>query len=933
MAAGQLPNGFNNIRVTLTGLTHTWAGDLTATLAAPDGTSIPLFARISATTAAPNGEDSDFGGTYVFDDAFTTSLWTAAGGVGAAVSIPAGDYFPSAATNGARVALSEGLKGHGMTGTWTLRITDTVSQDTGSLGSAKIDFTPAAAGDSDGDGTPNGFDACPNDPLKTLPGGCGCGVADTDTDGDGTPDCNDAYFTRTVTGGSIPDNTPSGLQKTFNIPSGAFAYGLNEIKVTINGLTHSVCGDLTATLIGPSGTSATIFGRVGATTTTGSGDTSNFNGNYVFRDPSNNSLWTSAQSIGSTVNIPAGEFYPSVALTGARSNLTAAFAGVATSGTWTLRIADTVANNTGSITSAVIEFIAAQPIDTDGDGTPDGSDGCPNDPAKIAPGACGCGVAETDSDSDGTPNCVDGCPNDPAKIAAGACGCGVAETDSDSDGTPNCVDGCPNDPNKTASGACGCGSPDTDVDGNGTPDCSETTPTVSLAVVGGNTVFGAGDTLTVRVAYTNPALVVTQAQLSILFDASSLLAFDVRQPEGSPFSQVASEVVDQSSGTIRYVVIASGGSSGAQSVAEIDFVVLPGASACANAGLVSFGSVAGASTQLIRAAGTSIPLATSALPSVRADGTPPVLAGVPNNTTLSVDAGSTVGAAVAEPVVGALDDCDGARVVSLSITYPGGATASTWPPDGVFPIGVTTLAYSSTDAADNTQTASRTITVLNQHLVDLSITLGGDFVGASTRLMRVESGGVSQTTQVSMTGTQGLASSIAIPVSATPPCIRVKDVGHSVSRVGTATDAGARWELALTLPQGDSNDDDVVDILDFAIFVARRGATATAAGVSNFNADLIVNNADLSFIGVNYFALGETCGGIAPPTAPRERVRVVDLVRAGMRDLVAADIDGDGWIAPSDIAAFIAGNGPSQPTPRPMRRPLQGPTIDPIEAP
>jgi hypothetical protein len=62
--------------------------------------------------------------------------------------------------------------------------------------------------------------------------------------------------------------------------------------------------------------------------------------------------------------------------------------------------------------------------------------------------------------------------------------------------------------------------------------------------------------------------------------------------------------------------------------------------------------------------------------------------------------------------------------------------------------------------------------------------------------------------------------------------------------------------------------------------------------------------------------------GVGRGVAPRACVRVVDLVRAGMRDLVAADIDGDGWIAPSDIAAFIAGNGPSQPTPRPMRRPL-----------
>jgi len=45
--------------------------------------------------------------------------------------------------------------------------------------------------DSDGDGTPDCNDDCPDDPLKTVPGDCGCGVADTDSDGDGTPDCND----------------------------------------------------------------------------------------------------------------------------------------------------------------------------------------------------------------------------------------------------------------------------------------------------------------------------------------------------------------------------------------------------------------------------------------------------------------------------------------------------------------------------------------------------------------------------------------------------------------------------------------------------------------------------------------------------------------------------------------------------------------------
>jgi parallel beta-helix repeat protein len=35
-------------------------------------------------------------------------------------------------------------------------------------------------------------DQCPDDPGKTVPGGCGCGVPDVDSDGDGIPDCNDA---------------------------------------------------------------------------------------------------------------------------------------------------------------------------------------------------------------------------------------------------------------------------------------------------------------------------------------------------------------------------------------------------------------------------------------------------------------------------------------------------------------------------------------------------------------------------------------------------------------------------------------------------------------------------------------------------------------------------------------------------------------------
>jgi len=112
--------------------------------------------------------------------------------------------------------------------------------------------------------------------------------------------------------------------------------------------------------------------------------------------------------------------------------------------------------------------------DRDGDGTPNATDQCPDDPAKTASGECGCGTPDTDDGSGGIV-CVDDCPNDPAKTAAGVCGCGFPDID---DGTGNivCEDACPDDPNKTLPGVCGCGAVDDDTDGDGTPDCEDGCP-------------------------------------------------------------------------------------------------------------------------------------------------------------------------------------------------------------------------------------------------------------------------------------------------------------------------------------------------------------------------------------------------------------------------------------------------------------------------
>jgi hypothetical protein len=89
------------------------------------------------------------------------------------------------------------------------------------------------------------------------------------------------------------------------------------------------------------------------------------------------------------------------------------------------------------------------------------ADSCPDDPQKLEPGVCGCGLVEEDQDGDGFKDCVDECPTDFLKSDEGFCGCGESEIDSDFDATPDCKDNCPYDSNKLEPAVCGCGEPET----------------------------------------------------------------------------------------------------------------------------------------------------------------------------------------------------------------------------------------------------------------------------------------------------------------------------------------------------------------------------------------------------------------------------------------------------------------------------------------
>jgi len=333
--------------------------------------------------------------------------------------------------------------------------------------------------------------------------------------------------------------------------------------------------------------------------------------------------------------------------------------------------------------------------------------------------------------------------------------------------------------------------------------------------------------------------------------------------------------------------------------------VLPGGSLCGSSVLVTFGNVGPFTTRFTRmTGGAQVPLVAN-LPPINLDSVAPVISGLPSSVSVAADAGSTYGAYVAAPTVTATDDCDGAVAVD----------GPAWPADGIFPIGTTTLTWSATDSAGNTSSETRTITVGDYQLLDASIAFQGTLSGTSTRSVRIKAGASSQVLTVNLTGSSGTLTGVQVPVAASYACIEAKDTVHTLTRTTAPSIAGTRYSASFLLVQGDSNDDDLVDIVDFGSFVADRGAGKAKDARSNFNADTVVNNADFTYITLNFFSVGESCTGALDGKQPRDRITVKELRRMGLGELAAADLNGDGWVDARDMQSYMQGGGGAVATP------------------
>jgi subtilisin-like proprotein convertase family protein len=146
------PGNVAHIDLTLTGLTHTWAGDLIVTLQKTAGPSADIMRRPGASTSTGLGDSSDFGGTYRFIDTGVDPI-PALVALPSTGILPSGDYWATTlgtnTTSGNKVNLDTVFGGTLAAGTWTLTITDNAGGDTGSVQSATLNVVvpePATIG-------------------------------------------------------------------------------------------------------------------------------------------------------------------------------------------------------------------------------------------------------------------------------------------------------------------------------------------------------------------------------------------------------------------------------------------------------------------------------------------------------------------------------------------------------------------------------------------------------------------------------------------------------------------------------------------------------------------------------------------------------------------------------------------------------------------
>lgn len=161
---------------------------------------------------------------------------------------------------------------------------------------------------------------------------------------------------------------------------------------------------------------------------------------------------------------------------------------------------------------------------------------------------------------------------------------------------------------------------------------------------------------------------------------------------------------------------------------------------------------------------------------------------------------------------------------------------------------------------------------------------------------------------------------LAVPLDSANACVLAKDPLHSLADAAPALpEADGRLRSTHSLRQGDSNDDNLIEIVDYGLWIVDRSTASDPFRApdarSNFNADAFVNNFDYALIAVGFFQIGDSCTPGAQGAAPRDRISVKELRRQGLGEVAGADLNADGWLDLRDVQMSLQGGHGAAPTP------------------
>lgn len=175
------------VRLSMT-MTHSWVGDLEATLTSPGGLArLVIFSRTGSGRKLQDGSSANLGGTYIFRDDAANDWWETAAITPGLVNIPAGNYRTSTPgqpllsdIGGCATYLSKafgGLSAAQTNGVWTLNIADHFSPDSGSITGATLSLTGQEELLSDAETIfRSGFESAPN--PSAIRGNCNTAAFD-----------------------------------------------------------------------------------------------------------------------------------------------------------------------------------------------------------------------------------------------------------------------------------------------------------------------------------------------------------------------------------------------------------------------------------------------------------------------------------------------------------------------------------------------------------------------------------------------------------------------------------------------------------------------------------------------------------------------------------------------------------------------------------